>query len=593
MTATARPAEAVAGPPLRSLTGRPWAFAAVDAAEARAHAQGQGLPELIGRLLAARGVRPGEAAAFLKPQLKTDLPDPSRIAGMDTGAARLAAAVMAGEGLGVFGDYDVDGATSAALLIRYFRALGRTVAVEIPDRQRDGYGPNGPALRRLRAAGATVAVTVDCGTLAHAALAEGMAAGLDIIVCDHHLPGPTLPPVTAVVNPNRADDRSGCGELAAVGVAFLLAVAVNRALRQAGWFKDGREEPDLRALLDLVALGTIADVVPLRGVNRALVAHGLARLQETRNSGLAALRAVAWPDKPVDAQAVGFALAPRINAGGRVGRADLGVRLLTTEDAGEAAALAGELDRLNRARREIEADVLAAAIDQAGLGGLRGGLVAVADARFHPGVVGIVAGRLKERFGRPALVFSRAGGLARGSGRSVPGVDLGAAVHAALAEGLIASGGGHAMAAGLTLAEEGLEPLLAFLDARLAPACAAAPDPRTVRIEAALSPAGATPALADTIARVGPFGAGNPEPLLLVPDVTVPFAEGLGGGHVRGVAAGADGARLSFIAFRAAETALGAALLRRSGPLHLAGRLQRNDWNGTARVQLVLEDAAV
>lgn len=576
-----------------SLSGRAWRARLEDDSAALALAQRTGLPELLARILAGRGVGEEDAAAYLAPTLKSQLPDPSVFADMDKAAERLAAAVMTGEPIAIFGDYDVDGATSSALLHRFLSAAGAPPLIYIPDRIAEGYGPNAPALLKLAQSGVKVVVTVDCGTMAHAPLAAAKAAGLDVIVADHHQQGAALPEAFAIVNPNRTDDLSGQGALAAVGVSFLLAVATNRALRAAGHYgRRGTPAPDLMSLLDLVALGTVCDVVSLRGLNRILVMQGLKVMGQRRNTGLAALAAVAGVKEGASAYSLGFQLGPRVNAGGRVGRADLGARLLTTSDADEAAALAAELDVLNRERQAIEAAVLDDAVGRA-VGQTRP-LTLVAAEGWHPGVIGIVAGRLKERFGRPAFVIALDdAGLGKGSGRSMAGVDLGAGVAAAVEAGLLINGGGHAMAAGLTVRAEAIPALHDFLDARLGSAIAAAPDGRQLAVDGMLAASGVTVASADEAARAGPYGPGNPEPVFAVPHVRIVHADVVGAKHIRVVAADASGARVRGIAWRALEGPLASALLQSKGrPLHLAGKLKADAWNGERRPDLTLEDAA-
>src|SRR5215472_13116548 len=438
----------------RSVCGRRWRLRAGGAVEGQAIAERLALPEILGRLLAQRGIDRDHAPGFLAPRLRDQLPDPSHLLDMEAAAARLVRAVRDGETIAIFGDYDVDGATSAALLVRFFAAVGGRTRIYVPDRLREGYGPNTAALLRLRSEGVRLVVTVDCGTNAHQPLADAAEAGVEVIVVDHHVAEPLLPRAAAVVNPNRLDEESPHGALAAVGVAFLLVVAVNRALRQAGWYTGSRGEPDLLQWLDLVALGTVCDVVPLAGVNRALVAQGIKVIRRNTNPGLAALAAVAAIGEPLDAYHLGFLLGPRVNAGGRVGEADLGARLLATDDPALAADLAGRLDVYNRERREIEARTLEAAIAVV-VGAAQSPVLAfAAGAGWHPGVIGIVAARLKERYERPACVVALADGIGKGSGRSIAGLPLGPAVIAARQAGLLINGGGHAMAAGFTVAAE-------------------------------------------------------------------------------------------------------------------------------------------
>ena len=582
----------------RSATGRAWVSRLADDRLALAIAQREGLPEIVARVLAGRGVLPEDCAAYLAPSLKNLMPDPRVVTDMEKAAARVARAIMDGEKVAVFGDYDVDGATSSALLYRFFRAVGSELRVYIPDRIREGYGPNAPALLRLKQEGIDLVITVDCGTMAHKALGLAADAGLPSVVIDHHQAEPALPPAFALVNPNRLDDESGLGQLAAVGVAFLFVVAINRALREAGFYS-GRDEPDLMQWLDLVALGTVCDVVPLTGLNRAFVAQGLRVMGRRRNAGLAALADVARMNGAPSTYHLGFLLGPRVNAGGRVGRADLGARLLVTEDEEEARVLAEELNVMNAERQSIEAQVLEEALAQVEtrLSASRANTpppLILAHARgWHPGVIGIVASRLKDKYDRPSMVVAfDAKGEGKGSGRSIQGVDLGRAVTAALEAGLLINGGGHAMAAGVTLDEGKLAAFEAFLVQRLADSVAAASETRALRLDGALSARGATRDLYELIQQAGPYGAGNAEPRFAVPAVRVVRADIVGKAHVRCILSGEDGGRLKAIAFRAAETPLGQTLMDRgSGLLHVAGRLTADDWQGKRDVQLTLEDA--
>ncbi len=581
-----------------SLTGRRWAARLGDERVAMAMAQRHGLPDAVCRLLAARDVELDSVPDFLEPTLRKFLPDPSHLKDMDAAIARLVSAVQGGQKIVVFGDYDVDGATSSALLCRFFRSVGADISVYIPDRRREGYGPNTPALLQLREQGADVVVTVDCGITAFEPLAAARRAGLDVVVIDHHMAEIALPEAVAVVDPNRLDESSPHRQMAAVGVAFLLAVGVNRALRVAGWYGDSRPEPDLRQWLDLVALGTVCDVVPLTGVNRALVRHGLMVLADRRNVGLAALADVAKLREPPGAYHLGFLLGPRVNAGGRVGQADLGARLLSSDDVHEVGALALRLDEFNAERRAIERDVLDQAIARVeGLYGPdRKGLPAVLvieSEGWHVGVIGIVASRLVERYGRPAFVIGMDGAVGKGSGRSVRGVDLGAAVIAARQAGLLVNGGGHAMAAGLTVARDSLPELGRFLDERIAPQLGAAPSVRELGIDAALAPAAATRELVGMIERAGPFGAGNALPRFALTSVRVGHAQPVGEGHVRCTLLGPERGRVEAIAFRAGQSALGPALLDPARPiLHVAGALRIDRYGGRDSVRLQIDDAA-
>ena len=578
----------------QSVCGRRWRWRGGDAPVRHEIAERLALPEIVGRLLAQRGVDLDNAPGFLLPRLREQLPDPAHLRDMEAAAARLVRAVRDGETIGILGDYDVDGATSAALLARFFAAVGARTRIYVPDRISEGYGPNSAALLRLRAEGARVVVTVDCGTTAHLPLAEAAESGLDVIVVDHHVAEPLLPRAAAVVNPNRLDEASPHGSLAAVGVAFLLVVAVNRALRRAGWYGAGRTEPDLLGWLDLVALGTVCDVVPLTGLNRALVAQGIKVAQRSTNPGMAALAAIAGIKEPVDAYHLGFVLGPRVNAGGRVGESDLGARLLATDDPALAAELAQRLDDYNGERREIETQTLAAAITVVEAAPQAPVLTFAAAAGWHPGVIGIVASRLRERYERPALVIALEGGVGRGSGRSIPGVLLGPAVIAARQTGLLINGGGHAMAAGFTVAADKLDALREFLVERLGNGLGQQTLIPELVVDGALSAAAAQSELIGHIDRLAPFGAANPEPRFVFPALRVLHTEMLGGGHLRcSLGDPFDDARLPAIAFRVAETPLGHFLAEtRGAAIHVAGHLRRDTWRGGDAVQLVIDDAA-
>lgn len=577
----------------QSVSGRVWRSASGDDRLALALAQRLDLPEVLGRVMAARGITLDEADSFLQPSLRHSLPDPSVLADMDKAAERLAAAVMDGEPIAIFGDYDVDGATSAAVLVRYLRAVGRDARIYVPDREREGYGPNAAALTRLRDEGARVVVTVDCGILAFDALASAADGGLDVLVIDHHQAEPRLPMARAVVNPNRLDDESSLGGLAAVGLAFLFAIAVNRRLRDLGWFAS-RREPDLLQWLDLVALGTVCDVVPLKGLNRVLVAQGLKVAARRRNLGLSVLADVSGVDGPLTTYHLGFLLGPRVNAGGRIGRSDLGARLLTTEDGQEARTIAEELNELNQERQAIEQMVLGAAIDAVEAEAQHEApLILVAGQNWHQGVVGIVASRLKDRYRRPAFALCDLGETVKGSGRSVPGIDLGAAITAARQAGLLLAGGGHAMAAGITVEKRRFGELQAFLSDRIARQVEALPRQASLTVDAVLAARAANRELLDTLEQIGPFGAGHAEPRFAVAGCNLVRSDVVGNGHVRVIATGGDGGRIQGIAFRSADSPLGEALLEsRGAPLHLAGHLRANDWRGRRDVQLVIDDAA-
>ncbi|MCW2309922.1 single-stranded-DNA-specific exonuclease RecJ [Rhodobium gokarnense] len=582
----------------RSVSGRVWRerLDAPAALAAETIAQRHGLPDIIARVIAARGVAPDAAEGFLEPRLKTLMCDPSVLTDMDAAAARIADAVMAGTQIAVFADYDVDGATSSALLARFLRSLGADPLIRIPDRIAEGYGPNPEAVSEFAEAGAKLLVTVDCGTSPCAAFEEAAKRGLDVVVLDHHQAGLDLPAVSALVNPNRQDDLSGEGHLAAVGVTFLAVVAVNRELRRRGFYaRTGTPEPNLISWLDLVALGTVADVVPLKGLNRAFVVQGLDILRRRGNVGLAALADIARLSGPPSPYHLGFLLGPRINAGGRIGDAEMGMRLLTSDDAAEAADIARQLDTLNAERQALEAETLIEADAQVAVvasGGNRQVIVAHGEG-WHAGVVGLVASRLKERYRRPAFAIAFSGDTGTGSGRSVSGVDLGAAVRKAAAEGLLVKGGGHAMAAGLTLSKDRLEDFEAFLEEALGEAAMAARENDALSIDGALTAGGATTELCEMLEKAGPFGAGHPQPVFAFPAHRVTYAEPVGNGHVRCTIAGSGGVSLKGIAFRAAEEPLGEALLSaRGGALHLAGSIGLDHWRGQKKVQLRLIDAA-
>ena len=581
----------------RSATGRAWRDRLDERGSLRALSivQRHGLPELLARIIAGRGIEPDGVEAYLDPTIRGLMPDPSAVTAMDAAVARIAEAIMRNEPIAIFGDYDVDGATSSALLASYLRLAGSDPFVYIPDRIFEGYGPNVAAIRALAERGTKLLITVDCGTTSHEPLSEAARLGLDAVVIDHHQADEQLPPAVAVVNPNRLDDISGLGHLAAVGVTFLVLVALNRALRRRGYWNAARPEPDLLDLTHLAALGTVADVVPLKGLNRAFVAKGLIAMRRREHAGLTALMDVARLSGPPEPWHLGFMLGPRINAGGRIGRADLGAQLLMLEDPIEAARIAGELDRLNRERQTIEQATLAEAEAEAmaALGhDEKGAVVVTAAAGWHPGVVGLVAARLKERYGRPAFAIAlEPGDTGTGSGRSIAGVDLGRAVRHAVAQGLLLKGGGHAMAAGVTLRRGALGAFRAYLEETLAPAVEAARREDALLIDGAVSAAGANLELHALIDRAGPFGAGNPEPIIALPGHVIAYAEPVGQAHVRVRLRAGDG--LNAIAFRAAGQKLGDALLKNRGQsMHVAGSLTVDRWQGEPRVQLRILDVA-
>ena len=575
----------------RSVSGQPWRWR-------RSGEPGLTPDALVDELLLARGIERDDLARHRSPTIRDFLPDPSCFQDMDKGAKRLADAVEAGETVAIFGDYDVDGATSAALLVLLLRRLGTEPMVYIPDRLMEGYGPSGKALVELQARGASLAVTVDCGAQAFEALDEAKAAGLEVIVVDHHQCASRLPAAFAMINPNRLDEsEQGAthGHLAAVGMAFLLGVALLRELRGRGRFVDVNPEPKILDLLDLVALGTVADVARLKSLNRAFVTQGLKIMAGRRNIGLSALADAGRLVKPPSCRDLGFVLGPRINAGGRVGKSDLGVRLLTSTDPEEARTIAAELDRLNEERRAIEMLVTEQATEQA-RNQADAPLILVMSGGWHQGVIGIVAGRLKERFGRPAIVIAECeDGTGKGSGRSISGVDLGAAILAAKDSGLLIAGGGHAMAAGLTLPAGGLEPLREFLHERLAAGIETSRDGRALLLDALLAPGGVAAALCDALDAAGPYGAGWPAPRVAAGPARLLKTSIVGDGHVRGLACGDDGKSFKWIAFRSAATELGQALL--AAPVDqrwwLAGTIKRDEYNGGNAAEMHLEDAAL
>jgi single-stranded-DNA-specific exonuclease len=574
----------------RSVTGQPWRWR-------REAEPGLGMDELVDELLLARGVAREDLARHRDPKIRDFLPDPTCFRDMDKGAKRLADAVQNGETIAIFGDYDVDGATSAALLVLLLRRIGAEPMVYIPDRLMEGYGPSGAALVELKNRGASLVITVDCGAQAFDALEEARVAGLEVIVVDHHQCAAALPAAFALINPNRLDeseDGAAHGHLAAVGVAFVLGVALLRELRGRGLF-EALDEPKILDLLDIVALGTVADVARLKGLNRAFVSQGLKVMAAKQNMGLAALAQAARLVKPPSCRDLGFALGPRINAGGRVGKSDLGVRLLTSTDPEEARSIAAELDRLNEERRAIEMLVCEQAEAQAAQ--LNGAAVlTVMSGGWHQGVIGIVAGRLKERFGRPAIVISECeDGSGKGSGRSISGVDLGAAVLAAKDSGLLVAGGGHAMAAGLTLSSGGLEPFCDFINERLAGDIEKSRGDRALLLDALLAPGGIVGGLCDALDAGGPYGAGWPSPRVAAGPARLLKTGIVGEGHVRGLACGDDGKSFKWIAFRSAGSELGQALLSSPADVRwwLAGSIRRDEWNGGNAAEMHLEDAAL
>ncbi|QKG71455.1 single-stranded-DNA-specific exonuclease RecJ [Erythrobacter mangrovi] len=578
----------------QSLTGRAWRWRGGNMELAGGLGSGQ---DIVDQLLLARGVERDDLARHRNPTLRAFLPDPSAFRDMDSAADRIAQAVLSNERITIYGDYDVDGATSSALLIRLLRELGLSADYYIPDRLLEGYGPSGEALVRLGQQGSSLIVTVDCGAMAHEALAMAHDAGIDVIVVDHHKCSAELPRALALVNPNRLDEddlAAAHGHLAAVGVAFLLAIAVVRTLRAQGFF-ERRKEPDLLALLDLVALGTVADVAALHGLNRAFVAQGLKVMARRENIGMSALIDASRLKRAPGCSDLGFALGPRINAGGRVGESTLGVRLLTTDNPDEARAIAAQLSALNEERRAIEAAVQEAAEEQLAAQHNRA-VHLLAGEGWHPGVIGIVAGRIKEKTGKPALVIAldAAEGQGKGSGRSIAGVDLGAAIIRARHEGLLVAGGGHAMAAGLTVASDKVDELAEWLDVELEGAVARASAEREMLLDVAVAPGGLVPELVESLEAGGPYGMGWPGPRVAVGPVRLVKCDIVGSDHVRLIAAGDDGRSFKGIAFRAAESELGQALLHgaQGRRLWLAGRVKIDDWGSRPAAELHLEDAA-
>jgi single-stranded-DNA-specific exonuclease len=582
----------------RSMLGRRWRgrLDARGEAQALALTQAHGIDDFLARVIAGRGVTVADAAGYLDPKLRDLMPDPSSLRDMDAATSRLAHAIETGEQIAIFGDYDVDGACSAALLIDYWRAASAPVPLlHIPDRIVEGYGPNVEAIRDLAARGATLLITVDCGTTSHEAFGIARALGLDVIVLDHHQ-APEVLPEALVVNPNRLDDLSGQGGLCAAGVVFLALAGLSRTLRARGWWGDDRPAPDLLAALDLVALATVADVAPLVRLNRALVAKGLSVMAARSRPGLAALMDAARLDRAPRARDLGFALGPRINAGGRIGDAGLGARLLTLADGAEAHRIAAALDRLNSERQLVERATLEQAIAQAEAQLARSNRLSclvLEGANWHPGVVGLIASRLKERFNIPAFVIAFNGENGTGSGRSLSGVDLGQAVRRAVDLGLAAKGGGHAMAAGVTLARDRLDEFRVFLNESLEAAVEAARRDDALVVDAALAGRGVSLELLRRLERAGPFGQGNPEPLFALPEQQVAFAQTVGTDHVRARLRSRDGATVDAIAFGVASSPLGEALLRGDGaPFHVAAKLSCNVFRGIERVETRIVDLA-
>ena len=574
-----------------SISGKRWVGREYDERTAMTLSQRLGVSELTGRVMASRNVNLDEAQTFLNPTLRDLLPDPFHFKDMEAGVTRIAEAIKNDELIAIFGDYDVDGATSSAVFRRFLNGVGAKSTIYIPDRLEEGYGPNKEAMETLKQQDVNVVVTVDCGTTSFEPLAHAAELGLDVVVIDHHEAEVKLPESVAVINPKRLDEDRRYGHLAAVGMTFIVAVGVNRALRELGWFED-KKEPDLRHLLDLVALGTVCDVVPLVGLNRAFVIQGLKIMARRGNPGLAALADVAGISEMPEAYHAGFVLGPRVNAGGRVGESYLGANLLSTDNPSLAAEIAAQLDGYNKDRKELEQTVLDEAIAQVDGQELSGVVVAVGQD-WHPGVIGIVASRLKERYSLPACVISLSEGQGHGSGRSVTGVDLGTTIIAARQSGLLVKGGGHAMAAGFTVKEDKLDEFKSFLNERIGAQIIEQNVQPTYKCDGAISPSGVTPALVEELEQVGPFGSGNAQPRFILSDVHVQRADVVGKDHVRCFLTDQFGVRLKAIAFRALDTNLGQALLNHGGQkLHIAGRLKLDTWGGGTSVQLLIDDAA-
>lgn len=570
-----------------SATGRRWVgLSENDDRLAQTIAQQTGLPATLSRTLARLGVDPANASAYLSPALRDLMPDPSLFRDMDAASDRITQAITQRQTIAIFADYDVDGGSSAALLIDFFRQFDLATTLYVPDRIDEGYGPNEPAMADL-AATHDLIICVDCGTLSHDAIAA--AKNADVIVLDHHMGGETLPPALAVVNPNRQDEDNAFGNLCAAAVVFLTLVAVNRTLRD-----QGTHTPDLMAMLDLVALATVADVAPLTGLNRALVRQGLKVMSRRNRVGLAALSDATRLTSAPNSYHLGFALGPRINAGGRIGKADLGARLLSTTNADEAQAIADQLSQLNDDRREIEAQVRLQAIEQAETRGFDAPLVWAAGENWHPGVVGIVASRLKEMSNRPSIVIGLDGAEGKGSGRSVTGIDLGSAIATATHEGHLLKGGGHKMAAGLTVASDKLEEAMARLSELLKKQGADKIGPKDLMLDGSVMPSAVTTDLIEQLEMAGPYGAGAPAPRFALPAQKIAFAKRAGESHLRLTAQDANGGRLDAICFGAYDGPLGPMLENHKGQsFHLAGRLEIDEWGGRRKAKLRLEDAAI
>jgi len=583
----------------KSVTGRAWVARPAEPRFVQAIAQNHDLPEIVARVVVGRGITVDEAETFLNPTLKETLPDPSHFRDMDRACSRIADAIIAGEKVAVFGDYDVDGATSSAIFKRFFKALERDITAYIPDRMTEGYGPNTKALLELKASGHNLVITVDCGIVSFDPLSAAHNAGLDVIVVDHHQAEARLPDAVAVVNPNRLDEEPGFGQLAAIGVSFITIVGINRELRNRGWYQEQNiQEPKIIEWLDLVALGTICDVVPLVGVNRALVAQGLKIMAARGNAGLKALSDVAGISETPGTYHAGFLLGPRVNAGGRVGRSEAGTILLSTDDEEEAAKISSELNTYNAERQAIEVMVLEDAMDQVnqkiGPGGIVPPIVIAAGNGWHPGVIGIVAGRLKEHFGRPTIIIAKDdNGDAKGSGRSISGVDLGAAITAARQAEILTAGGGHAMAAGLSMRGEKLQELQDFLTKRLKDKVDDAVKSLSLKLDGVLSLSAVNPELVQLLDQIGPYGQGNAGPRFAFSDAVISYVDVVGKDHVKCTFKGGDGSTVKAMAFRSADKPLGQLLLDSRGEsIKIAGTIRNNTWNGRTSAEIFIHDAS-
>jgi single-stranded-DNA-specific exonuclease len=583
----------------KSVTGRTWIERPVEYRIVQAIAQNSNLPEIVARVVAGRGISIEDAPVFLNPTLKETLPDPSIFKDMDKACSRITDAIMKGEKVAIFGDYDVDGATSAAIFRKFFKALGQELTAYIPDRMKEGYGPNKKALLELKAAGHKLVITVDCGIVSFEPLSTAKDAGLDIIVLDHHQAEAKLPEAVAVVNPNRLDQEPGYGQLAAIGVSFITIVGINRELRNRGWYAaQSINEPNIIEWLDLVALGTICDVVPLVGVNRALVSQGLKIMARRNNVGLKALSDIAGINEAPGTYHAGFLLGPRVNAGGRVGRSEAGMTLLSTEDEEQALEIASELNIYNAERQAIEAMVLEDAMNKVqneiGVGGIVPPVIIAANVGWHPGVIGIVAGRIKEHFNRPALIIAiDENGEAKGSARSVIGVDVGAAVTAARQAEILSAGGGHAMAAGLSLKAENIDALGVFLNERLKSTVEKALKALSLKLDGVLSLSAISPSLVHQLDEIGPYGQGNAQPRFAFADCYISYVDIVGKDHVKVSLRGPDGSNVKAMAFRSADKPLGRLLLESRGQtIKIAGTMRNNHWNGQTSAEIFIEDAA-